>query len=690
VPPSPRRCHPTGRLYRLADGSPDLTAVPVITPAERGVLLDAARGLNRWVEPEPQSRPAVTGPRPGNGDRPGDDFDRRATWAEVLEPHGWTFVRSAGDEEFWCRPEKSGGINATVNYAGAGLLHVFSSNALPFEQDRSYGKFAAYTLLNHGGDYVAAARALQARGFGRQSGSGITTLRTITLGPVGQRGLDPVILADDEAELVRIRDEAAPFTGGNPGEVEQVLTEEVSWARSESSRPADDFVPGNGYRPVFLTSAELDALNVSHTWLVKKVLVSGQPALVGGPKKCLKTSILVDLALSLGSGTPFLGKFDVPRKVRVAVLSGESGEVTVRETAQRVARTRDVRLADCDVMWGFDLPRLGVPADVAALVSALRAGRIEVVIIDPAYLCLLAGSPELQANNMFQTGPILSRIAVACRDVGATLVLAHHTKKENAMQRTMTGEPLELDDLAYAGFQEFARQWLLVNRRVRYEPGTGSHRLWLNVGGSAGHSGLWGLDVDEGQLGMDFGGRRWSVRVLGAEEARKAARREKEDRKDAAGQAKQEANEAAVVKALEMYPTGETQAVIATATGLQPKVVGPILAKLLQQGTVVSTQVEKPGGKGKKPYDAWRLATSNEKITRMFGGTTRPAVPEAPVENDLAAVATVVKRKGLADDPEDTDWLDDQVELTGESWSVETASSSANSATAEGSGDLAV
>jgi hypothetical protein len=164
APPSPAACHPSRRSYTFLDGK-DLTMVPTITEQERQMLLGCARMFNSWERPKRPHR--FRRGRPGGSGRPGDDFNDRADWGEILEPHGWTWVGSGGDgSDRWCRPGKAGGTSASTNFDGSDLLYVFSTNADPLEDGTGYTKFHAYTLLEHGGDFTAAARALAARGYG--------------------------------------------------------------------------------------------------------------------------------------------------------------------------------------------------------------------------------------------------------------------------------------------------------------------------------------------------------------------------------------------------------------------------------------------------------------------------------------------------------------------------------------------
>jgi hypothetical protein len=150
-------------LYRHLAG-PDISSVPAITPEERDTILRVARSLTEVPAAEHKQPPAA------GGNRPGDDFNDRATWLEILLPHGWTHLGESNGLGYVRRTGKDdGGCSATFGLrseSGKDLLYVFSSNAHPFEPNRSYTKFAAYALLNHGGDFAAAARALGQAGYG--------------------------------------------------------------------------------------------------------------------------------------------------------------------------------------------------------------------------------------------------------------------------------------------------------------------------------------------------------------------------------------------------------------------------------------------------------------------------------------------------------------------------------------------
>lgn len=257
----------------------------------------------------------------------------------------------------------------------------------------------------------------------------------------------------------------------------------------------------------FIDSKTLASKKFASDWLVESLLVADQPAVIGGQKKTLKTTLSIDMAISLATGTPFLGKFRVPTARKVAVVSGESGKATVQETASRIALAKKVKLADCSIFWSFRLPRLDSLDDRKELKIFLAANKINVVFIDPLYLCLL-GRGRASAANLYEVGPVLYHAANACLTAGATPVFLHHATKGSA-KRECNG-PLDLDDLAFSGIGEFARQWLLLNRREPFQIGSGSHKLWLAAGGSAGHSGCWQADIDEGTLAA---GRKWSVKV---------------------------------------------------------------------------------------------------------------------------------------------------------------------------------
>jgi len=97
---------------------------------------------------------------------PGDDYNAKVTWEQILEPLGWkkVYTNKAGVTS-WRRPGKDEGISATTNHAGNDKFYVFSSST-QFEAERSYSKFAVFTIVQHQGNFTASAKALREQGYG--------------------------------------------------------------------------------------------------------------------------------------------------------------------------------------------------------------------------------------------------------------------------------------------------------------------------------------------------------------------------------------------------------------------------------------------------------------------------------------------------------------------------------------------
>ncbi len=158
--------HQTGKPYRYVWRH--LGAVQRISDSEHCDLLLYAWQFNR-VRPRPRPQPKqVECPLYDleSGTRPGDDFNRRGSWEEVLCPLGWEVCGHSGEQTNWRRPGKSKGLSATTNYKGCDQLYVFSSSTA-LEAGRCYNKFAALAYLAFDGDFTETTKELARRGYGR-------------------------------------------------------------------------------------------------------------------------------------------------------------------------------------------------------------------------------------------------------------------------------------------------------------------------------------------------------------------------------------------------------------------------------------------------------------------------------------------------------------------------------------------
>ncbi len=300
----------------------------------------------------------------------------------------------------------------------------------------------------------------------------------------------------------------APQTG-TPPDYELVGREILARLRDQADEPPT--VPVSRFK--FTDSAEFRKADYRVEWFVEYVLARGHPAVLAGPSKGMKTSVAVDLAVSVATGTTFLGKWSVNRRAKVAIVSGESGGAALQEMFRRVLREKGLTDDACDgwLKWEFCLPTFADLIDTADFADRLGALGCELVVIDPFYLTL----GEIDPKNMFAMGPALRAVAeLLLVKHKVTPVIAHH-----ANRLLPVGEPMQLTHLAYAGLEQFLGQYVFLNRRTAYE-NDGRHELWLSYGGRAGHSGLWVLGIEEGLLGEGMPERKWAVTVTSKSESR--------------------------------------------------------------------------------------------------------------------------------------------------------------------------
>ena len=161
VAPSAGTCHPSGGAWKMIVGGAN--SIPTLTVAERNQLHKLFETFDSVPKMEFVSEELA--PK-GVNLTPGDDYNAKVSWEQILEPLGWSkvYTNKAGVTS-WRRPGKSEGISATTNHAGNDKFFCFSTST-QFESERSYSKFAVFTIVEHQGNFSASAKALREQGYG--------------------------------------------------------------------------------------------------------------------------------------------------------------------------------------------------------------------------------------------------------------------------------------------------------------------------------------------------------------------------------------------------------------------------------------------------------------------------------------------------------------------------------------------
>jgi KaiC/GvpD/RAD55 family RecA-like ATPase len=189
VAPTNGSCHPSGGAWTMLIGGP--SSIATITREER----DALHHLFSMFDEIPKAEYIAEEIKKSDGPlSAGDDYNRKVSWNQILEPLGWTKVyTTSSGVTAWRRPGKSEGVSATTNHAGTDKFYCFTTSSV-FESETSYSKFAAYALIEHSGDFKAAARALRQLGYGESK-----ELQTLSVPDYNPSGVQ---MHDEEGNVI--------------------------------------------------------------------------------------------------------------------------------------------------------------------------------------------------------------------------------------------------------------------------------------------------------------------------------------------------------------------------------------------------------------------------------------------------------------------------------------------------------
>ena len=173
---------------------------------------------------------------------------------------------------------------------------------------------------------------------------------------------------------------------------------------------------------------DLPSTEGTQRWLVEGLWGDASVGVIGGAPKCAKTWLGLDLAISVATGTACLGRYAVPEPGPVLVYLAEDALPVVRQRVAGMARHRGLDLAGVDVhVITAPVLRLDREPDRTRLVEAIRPLRPRLLLLDP--LVRLHGIDE---NNAGEVAALLAYFRSLQRQLGLSVVLVHHTRKNAA------------------------------------------------------------------------------------------------------------------------------------------------------------------------------------------------------------------------------------------------------------------
>lgn len=166
-------------------------------------------------------------------------------------------------------------------------------------------------------------------------------------------------------------------------------------------------------------------------WLVEGLWGNEAVGIVGGEPKCCKSFLALDMAVSVASGAPCLGRFQVARTGRVLLFAAEDSTHIVRERLEAIALRRGVNFSSLDIqVITTPVVRLDREPDRHALQETVNRWRPRLLVLDP-----FVRLHRIDENAAAEVAPLLAYLRELQRSFQTAVLLVHHARKGAAHAR---------------------------------------------------------------------------------------------------------------------------------------------------------------------------------------------------------------------------------------------------------------
>lgn len=258
------------------------------------------------------------------------------------------------------------------------------------------------------------------------------------------------------------------------------------------------------------------SLETMPKYIIKNLLFEQGALMIGGQNKTFKTSIGLDLLVSLATLKPFLNEFPIECDSKsIAVFSSETREWMMTQYLGTVLKSKGITVDDIHKSFtinsnvpSFRMDQNGRMARNMKFERYMSEHKPDIVFFDPLYR-MFAGVNQADISSM---GQALEYVEQVCIDNNSMPIFCHHSRKPN----TAAGVEypvMTLNDLSGAGGGAFTRQWLLLSHTREYV--NGSARLHCCVGASGADTTDWVINLETWEGPKDERQRVWQPSAYG-------------------------------------------------------------------------------------------------------------------------------------------------------------------------------